>query len=321
MEQFANIGQATLNNGTTLSSGATSTTVSSGVNVPSSGTFRALIDTEIIKVTAVSGSTWTIVRGDDGTSAASHTDGATAYIIVTRAALNALVSIQNVDTEVSTRRVLDFDGHFGVSDDSGNARCKIIGSGYSEVFVPPVIGNFTFVTHSIAGTPTAVQQGNSLYIYHPGTSSDANVELYITPPATPYSFASRLIPFGLNWSFTSMGMYFGDGTKLSRLVYQLNNNQVISDRYSAWNTFSATEFSQTASSFCTPTWFKIRDDGTNKTFHMSMDGINWMQLYTESTTAYLASTTRVGFALNGNTGGANNGKVAGLLIQSWTQGT
>lgn len=321
MEQFANVGQAVLNNGTTLTSSATSTVVSTRVNIPSSGTFRILIDTEIIKVTAVSGTTWTIVRGDGGSTAASHTDGTTIYVIVTAEALNALVSIQNSDTEVSTRRVLDFDGHFAVTDDSGNARCKIAGSTFGEVIVSPVLTNFTFLNHSIAGTPTATQQGSGIYLYHPGTSGDNNIELYEAAPSTPYSITAKISLMGFTWGFVSAGLYFSDGTKLFRIVFQLNANQVVIDKYTAWNTFSSsvTSFNMTE---CSPlSWFKIRDDGTNKTFFVSFDGINWILCYTETSTTYLATTTRVGIAVNGNSGGANTGKITGLLLHSWAQGT
>jgi hypothetical protein len=123
VEQFANAPTATLNG--SINNSVATLTASGEVNIPSSGTFRALIDSEIIKVTAVSSHTWTIVRGDGGTTAASHANGATITVIVTAEAMNALVSIQNAGSEISNRRILNFINAASIADNSGNSRCDI----------------------------------------------------------------------------------------------------------------------------------------------------------------------------------------------------
>ena len=64
---------------TTLTAGinnsVTSITVASSSFSTSTGPFMATCGTEVMKVTAVSGTTWTVVRGYDGSSAASHSNG------------------------------------------------------------------------------------------------------------------------------------------------------------------------------------------------------------------------------------------------------
>lgn len=144
MEQFANTPTAVTNNGSTLSSTATSCTVTSQVNIPSSGNFRVLFDSEIVEVTAVSGNTWTISRGNGGTTAATHADGITVYGIVTAEALNALVSIQSNGTETSDRRVLNFIGP-AISDNSGDSRCDIDSTG---IYNTTTSGSLDFSTGS-----------------------------------------------------------------------------------------------------------------------------------------------------------------------------
>lgn len=66
---------------TTLNGGITSSVLSlvvaSATNFPGYGDFAILIGSEYIKVTAVSGTTFTIERGFAGTTAASHSNGAT----------------------------------------------------------------------------------------------------------------------------------------------------------------------------------------------------------------------------------------------------
>ena len=89
----------TANASTTLSAAISSTSSTSltvasstGFPVPVSGTtqFQILIDSEIINVTAVSGTTWTIARGQDGTTAATHSSGAAVTHIVGPGALGIL---------------------------------------------------------------------------------------------------------------------------------------------------------------------------------------------------------------------------------------
>ncbi len=80
-EQFSNLAQTTLSGG--ISAGATSLTVSSASGFPASAQFRIVIDQEIFLVTAVSGTTFTITPGYEGTITASHTSGAAVAHILT----------------------------------------------------------------------------------------------------------------------------------------------------------------------------------------------------------------------------------------------
>jgi hypothetical protein len=67
------------NNGGTVTSTATSITVSSSANLPSAG--FVLIDTEVISYPNIVGNTLTnCARGQNGTTAATHTDGASVTI-------------------------------------------------------------------------------------------------------------------------------------------------------------------------------------------------------------------------------------------------
>lgn len=77
---------------TTLSSGinnfVTSLSVVSATGFPTqAGQFRIIIDSEIILVTLVSGTTFTIIRGAEGTTAASHSSGAIVTQILTAASV------------------------------------------------------------------------------------------------------------------------------------------------------------------------------------------------------------------------------------------
>ena len=82
-------------NGGSITSGATSFNV--GAPAPAalqgSGQFRILIDSEYMIVTGgASTTTWTVTRGAEGSTAASHTDNTSIYHLVTAGALANLVA-------------------------------------------------------------------------------------------------------------------------------------------------------------------------------------------------------------------------------------
>jgi hypothetical protein len=81
---------------TTLSAAITSTsaitlTVTSAALFPGTGNFRILIDTELILVTGVSGTTFTVTRGVEGTTAATHLINASVSSVLTAASLTQLL--------------------------------------------------------------------------------------------------------------------------------------------------------------------------------------------------------------------------------------
>jgi hypothetical protein len=87
-EQFANLAQTTLNN--TLGANATLLVVTSASNFPSTGNFRIIIDTEILLVTGVTGTNFTVTRGYEGTAASLHSAGATVAHIMTAGVISSL---------------------------------------------------------------------------------------------------------------------------------------------------------------------------------------------------------------------------------------
>ncbi len=84
-EQFSNFAQTTLNG--SMASTDTTLTVNSVTNFPTAAQFRLLIDTELLLVTALAGSTWTVTRGIESTTAAAHANGATVAAELTAGAL------------------------------------------------------------------------------------------------------------------------------------------------------------------------------------------------------------------------------------------
>ena len=99
MEQFANLAGTTLVGGITAF--VTSITVANGGSpFPATGNFRIRIDTELMIVTAVAGNVFTVTRGAEGTTAASHSDGAQVVFVLTAGSL----------VEGIAEHALDFQG-------------------------------------------------------------------------------------------------------------------------------------------------------------------------------------------------------------------
>ena len=79
--QYAN-NPATVLSGS-VTAGATSISVASAADFPTHGKFTIIVDSEIMLVTGVAGTTWTVERGAEGTSAASHNNNAAVTGILT----------------------------------------------------------------------------------------------------------------------------------------------------------------------------------------------------------------------------------------------
>jgi hypothetical protein len=106
IELFANNATTTLNGG--INSAVTSLVVASAAAFPSSGNFRILIDSEYMLVTAVSGTTFTVTRAAEGSTAASHANGATVTCILTAGAVGQLrVGVGALVTNNSAQSIAD----------------------------------------------------------------------------------------------------------------------------------------------------------------------------------------------------------------------
>lgn len=99
VEKFGNLAQSTLSAG--ITSGATTLTIVSATLFPTSGNFHivvsavaadnSLTNPEIMLVTGVSGSTFTVTRAQEGTTAVAHSGGEVVANVLTAAVMNTLV--------------------------------------------------------------------------------------------------------------------------------------------------------------------------------------------------------------------------------------
>lgn len=145
MEQLANFtATTTLFMPGNLDSSSTTITVGSKFNFPTSYPFRIRIGNELLKVLASPNSTdYLVIRGDGGTTPATHLNGVTVLVVLTKESLDNLVSIQDDDSEIGNRRILNFTSGILAVDDGSNER--------ANVSIPRY---YIFLTNSVVGPTT-----------------------------------------------------------------------------------------------------------------------------------------------------------------------
>lgn len=84
-EQFANNASTTLNGA--IDNVTTAVTVTNGTVFSQSGTFRVIVESEIMQVNSISGNVLSVTRGQEGTTAAPHISGTVITQIMTAAAM------------------------------------------------------------------------------------------------------------------------------------------------------------------------------------------------------------------------------------------
>ncbi len=289
-EKLANNASTTLNGN--INNSTTSVVVTSASGFPTSGNFRILIGNEILLVTAVSGTTFTVAtRGSiESTGAASHATGSQVTHILTAGALAQYVS-ENAAPGGPTTTMVDTD--FTNENSSGNAALANFSGGIkltinsSETGQHQRVWSRTFPANSVTaafkfcGMSTGTGYCHlSFGFFDPTGGALVLLEFYTHAGTTPFRLA-------LN-HYTSVNA----GTN-SIKAWTLTDNDIL--------------------------WFKAAIISGDLYFYVSPDGTNWIQVYTEGATSSLAnSPTKIVW---GGTMWPDASTDPGLIIKllSWTE--
>jgi hypothetical protein len=289
-ERFQNDASTTLDGG--ITAGATTVTVADGSVFPSEGDFRILIEDEILLVTARSTDDLTVERGAESTTGVTHASGTTVTQILTEQAVENYVR--------ETNPFHGFSPQLRITNASG----AIIGE-----------ADFTWVNQ---GSATSDDAGNGIRFFVP-PAAGANVRAKtITAPSTPWTATMAFSTFGEIESLAAAQPRIGlilmdadDEVMLYRVrivpdgsasPYGVN---VGVDRFSNVTTFTTLQ-AFTHVRYPWLYWIRVTDNGTNLVFDLSLDGVHWVELLSESRTNFFAAgPNRIGFG--GNASGTNNG--------------
>ncbi len=328
MEQLVNF-QATSNLSGSINNSVTTITLVSSASFPSSYPFRIRIDDEIMKVTATPGSNqFTVVRADGSTTAASHSSGANVQAVLTKEALDALISFQSAGSEISTRRIINFiNPGITLTDNSGSSRCDVLTQDIEAAYTQPTTSLFTgYNMGSGSDLGTVSNSGTGVFLrdsVQGGTWGEhCRVQYRLLSSdsmSAPWTVRARVTPFitGTNHQNCGVGFFNSSSKKMMTARFlQSGSGSLTIDKWTDGNTFSATYLTHTNyHGFWR--WIKLVDDNTNRITSVSMDGNNWIVLHTVGRTDF-ATADAICFYANANNNNGTNVYNAGILVSSWS---
>jgi len=276
-EQFANDGRSLLNG--SITAVATSLTVDDASTFPSDGNFRIQVESEVMLVTAVSTNTFTVVRGQESTTGATHADN---------------ILVQQIVTDESIRQVIEDDLLFANTKPLYHSITNVSGTQLT-------VSSFTWVNQ---GSATATDVDDAIYMTFPTDAATQSRGLALADPATPWTCTVGFRPFIVNndvgtLGFPQINLGFRDSStaRVSALAYHFrdgaNGYEVIRlTNATTASTASLTRFTSTTSE---DVWMRISDNNTNHVFSVSIDGVNWVELHSEARTAWTTTPDQIFF--------------------------
>lgn len=305
IELYAN-GAATTLNGS-INNSVTSLVVASAAGFPSSGNFRILVGTEILIVTAVSGTTFTVTRGAEGTAAASHTSGDALTHILTRDGLKQLRADAFTMTADASKPAQSSEGagrlwlptdDVVASYDDGSAWTSL---GPIRKMKAPDDSAFSWFNQ---GGATTTQKNGSV-VLNVGVSASANFRGRVKAYTAPCDVKMGFVNLAVYKCIMGMVARESGSGKIHTFTagYSSTDWFVQSIKWSDPSTFSAIYNLQHGSaSLIMPIgqyvqWMRYVDDSTNRKFYWSADGFEWILLHSVSRTDFL-TPDQVGFCVD-----------------------
>ena len=310
-EQHVNGGSTTLNGA--INNSVTSITVTTGSVFPSTGNFRVMVDSEIMICTARSTNTLTVTRGQDGTSAASHSDLATICMVYTSQGFARLMQDNDPLWGYSSAKPLS-----QLFDDDGST----------------ILTASSFTWQNQGGASVTDENGT----VRMSVPTDAGTDLRVqerTAPSTPYTYIAAM-SFGIFATDSGCTPSFGMGfreTSSGKAIFIhcfVNNTspgwpmKVAVTRYSSLTAFSADSRGPKGLMLLGSdgiVWFKIENDGTNLKYYISGDGWTWIQVFSEGKAAYFSSgPDRVFWFGSNKDNSASPATAATVRLHHWSKG-
>lgn len=262
-EKFLNDASTTLNGA--INQFVTSITVSDGSVFPSEGDYRLSLNDEIVLVTHRATNVLTVIRGVDDTVAAQHTDTTSLFAIFTQGAIDKYVK------DFIDPNAFDRTGVHRLLDINGNTLTK---SDFTELNV----GTGTVSDDTWGGLTHAMQFG-----------AQPNVRaIFKSAPSTPYVLEAHILT-GLDANEAAenanmLGFRESSSGKLSFISYHYSTNAFV--QYVNNPTTSGPPNAPTTPDVPARAdyWLRIENDGTDLTYLLSGDGLNYFQVHTESKT-------------------------------------
>lgn len=137
-------------------------------------------------------------------------------------------------------------------------------------------------------------------------------------PATPYTITALVIPLFGNTTNQGAGLCFRESGSGKVLGFCLHTRAINALNIFGWTdpvTYGGTNPLNASPAFLgSAVWLRIADDGVNRIYSYSNDGVNFCDLYTEARATFLTAD-EVGFFINPS----NRGSECRLSLLSWEE--
>ena len=294
-EKYSDVAASTLNGA--INNSTTSVVVASATGFPTAGNFRIMIEAEIMLVTAVASNTFTVTRGIEGTTAASHADTLPVVQAFTKGALDAILSDNMQFGTCANLPAAEREGRIYQATDYP-VRYRDTGSAWQPRFrnfpvVFPIPGNYSWTNATNhTGGNTNITNGPTILTAVSAASADKISKFVKTIATAPYTYTHRYL-FALDEQGSYGGLCISDGTKVigAGVICNVTGVRFWVGKWTNLNTFSADYITR-----CYPCMnagdLRIRsvDDNTNRLTQYSVDGINYQTIHSVGRTDFLTAT-------------------------------
>lgn len=295
--------------------------VDSVIGMPAAD-FRVRVDDELMLVTAVVGSTLTVTRGIEGTTAASHADGATVTVVVTAATFTQVQADRFASGPFASRPTAGQAGRlYRATDgpylyrDTGIA-WEALGPMMKEFVAPPTTGwsgeDYTAL-------------GNALYISAATGTDVTDIKYLVRTVTAPYVITASFTPniygclastgyvstAGLCWRESSTDKFHLVGLTLYLDTYRYS--KFVVDYAATYDTDVVNRLTLNPRTLMNNTlWMKLEDDETDRIVYLSSDGgYTWVPIYTAGRTTDL-TPDQAGLYID-----ARDQLTGNIILNSW----
>lgn len=282
LEQLSNDAQSTTTGSVDGTSDPVSITVTDASKFPSKGNFRILIDSEILLVTAVSGSTFTCSRAQENTTISTHSSSATVTHIVTAGSLK-----QYIKEKSWSPYPLFVPGVYDDEFDDENF------SGWTAVGTSPVV--------------TTVEKNDKLSCYHPGSDAAAKWYAFMKscPVGTNQYIETCFRCEGNGQNYPMVGLFLSDGTTFGsgnqiNFYYSITEQALILANYTGFNAIVSSTFVNDNQGFRNSHLFlRLTNLGSGAyKGEFSPDGVQWVVVNTGLSGQTLTTPSYAGFGFS-----------------------
>lgn len=308
--KYTNLASGTLTVGVNTSDTSLVLDTGEGAAFPSAGDFWVVLaegaTREICKCTSRSSDTLTVTRNQGGTNS-SFTTAATVTHVITSQMIDQIRSDQVQTGANSSRPSAEKDGILYLPSD-GLHLFRDTGAAWGAwgplwKFTPPVDGDFSWINEGTATKTT----GNGYITLSDTDAGGDNFRLRVkATPSTPFSvtIAFMAVGGGGGTHSYSAGLAVRQSSDGKLIIagrgYVTSNNHAMCQDFNSPTSFAANNYFITGAAntmFGFVSWLRYSDNGTNRTWSLSPDGITWVTVFSEGRTTFLTAD-QIGFFIN-----------------------